>query len=107
MIRGSPGGSACLEEKEICRFDAIRGYTVDPIACEGCGPIPVCSTDRSESCILGKPIDYLTFVPDGEPTLDGNLGEEIELLRTLGTKVAVISNASLACRPDVVIGNNT
>jgi wyosine [tRNA(Phe)-imidazoG37] synthetase (radical SAM superfamily) len=43
----------------------------------------------------GEPIDYLTFVPDGEPTLDLNLGREIELLRPLGIKIAVISNASL------------
>ena len=28
-----------------------------------------------------EPIDYLTFVPDGEPTLDVNLGKEIELFR--------------------------
>jgi len=40
-------------------------------------------------------IDYLTFVPDGEPTLDVNLGEEIDMLRPLGIKVAVISNGSL------------
>ena len=40
-------------------------------------------------------IDYLTFVPDGEPTLDSNLGEEIERLKALGIKIAVISNASM------------
>lgn len=40
-------------------------------------------------------VDYLTFVPDGEPTLDINLGRTIELLRPLGIPVAVISNASL------------
>ena len=40
-------------------------------------------------------IDYLTFVPDGEPTLDINLGEEIELLKPLGIKIAVITNSSL------------
>jgi wyosine [tRNA(Phe)-imidazoG37] synthetase (radical SAM superfamily) len=40
-------------------------------------------------------IDYLTFVPDGEPTLDANLGKSIELLRNLNIKIAVISNASL------------
>ena len=28
----------------------------------------------------GEHIDYLTFVPDGEPTLDINLGKEIVLL---------------------------
>ena len=27
---------------------------------------------------LGLAVDYLTFVPDGEPTLDINLGQEIE-----------------------------
>ncbi|MBL7065779.1 MAG: radical SAM protein [Anaerolineae bacterium] len=49
----------------------------------------------------GEPIDYLTFVPDGEPTLDVNLGREIELLRPLGIKTAVITNASLLWRKDV------
>jgi wyosine [tRNA(Phe)-imidazoG37] synthetase (radical SAM superfamily) len=45
----------------------------------------------------GLAIDYLTFVPDGEPTLDINLGREIDMLRSLGIKIAVISNASLIC----------
>ena len=40
-------------------------------------------------------VDYLTFVPDGEPTLDINLGREIEALKTFGIKIAVITNASL------------
>ena len=40
-------------------------------------------------------IDYLSFVPDGEPTLDSNLGRHIELLKPLGIKVAVITNGSL------------
>lgn len=38
--------------------------------------------------------DYITFVPDGEPTLDINLEEEIKALKDLG-KIAVITNASL------------
>ncbi|MHA1629775.1 MAG: radical SAM protein [Candidatus Heimdallarchaeota archaeon] len=49
----------------------------------------------------GEAIDYLTFVPDGEPTLDINLGKEIELLKTLGIKTAVITNASLLWKEDV------
>jgi len=49
----------------------------------------------------GEPIDYLTFVPDGEPTLDANLGQEIDLLKPFGIKIAVISNASLIWREDV------
>ncbi len=46
-------------------------------------------------------IDYMTFVPDGEPTLDIQLGETIDLLRSLNIKIAVISNASLIWREDV------
>ena len=40
-------------------------------------------------------IDYLTFVADGEPTLDKTLGETIDLLRDLNIKIAVITNGSL------------
>lgn len=49
----------------------------------------------------GEKIDYLTFVADGEPTLDINLGREIDLLRPLGIKIAVITNASLVWRSNV------
>ena len=49
----------------------------------------------------GESIDYITFVPDGEPTLDSNLGREIELLQPLGIKIAVITNASLIGQADV------
>ena len=43
----------------------------------------------------GEKIDYITIVPDGEPTLDINLGKTIERLKQLKIKIAVISNASL------------
>ena len=46
-------------------------------------------------------IDYLTFVPDGETTLDRNLGQAIDLLKSSGLKIAVITNASLIWREDV------
>jgi len=49
----------------------------------------------------GEKVDYLTFVPDGEPTLEINLGKQIETLKELGIKVAVISNASLIDQEDV------
>jgi wyosine [tRNA(Phe)-imidazoG37] synthetase (radical SAM superfamily) len=50
---------------------------------------------------VGEAIDYLTFVADGEPTLDAKLGRHAELLRPLGIKIAVISNASLITALDV------
>jgi wyosine [tRNA(Phe)-imidazoG37] synthetase (radical SAM superfamily) len=46
-------------------------------------------------------IDYMTLVPDGEPTLDTNLGEEIDVLKGLGVRIAVITNGSLLWREDV------
>jgi len=49
----------------------------------------------------GEAIDYLAFVPDGEPTLDVHLGREIAGLRPLGIPVAVLSNAFLVDRSDV------
>jgi wyosine [tRNA(Phe)-imidazoG37] synthetase (radical SAM superfamily) len=49
--------------------------------------------EKSEE--LDQSIDFLTFVPDGEPTLDVNLSLEIEMLKPLGIKIAAITNASL------------
>jgi wyosine [tRNA(Phe)-imidazoG37] synthetase (radical SAM superfamily) len=46
-------------------------------------------------------IDYLTFVPDGEPTLDARLGIAISLLRKLKIPIAVLTNASLLWQSDV------
>ena len=47
--------------------------------------------------VQGEEVDYLTFVPDGEPTLDANLGQSIAAV----IKVAVISNGSLT--PDAPV----
>ncbi|MEM3476443.1 MAG: radical SAM protein [Candidatus Bathyarchaeia archaeon] len=49
----------------------------------------------NEALLRNERIDYLTFVPDGEPTLDINIGEEISLLKQIGFPIAVITNASL------------
>jgi wyosine [tRNA(Phe)-imidazoG37] synthetase (radical SAM superfamily) len=54
-----------------------------------------------EAQAANERIDFLTFVPDGEPTLDVNLGQHIALLQPLGFRIAVISNASLVWREDV------
>jgi len=51
--------------------------------------------DQNES------VDYLAFVPDGEPALDINLGKHIKALKRLNTSIAVITNASLINDPSV------
>jgi wyosine [tRNA(Phe)-imidazoG37] synthetase (radical SAM superfamily) len=55
----------------------------------------------AETNVKNERIDYLTFVPDGEPTLDLNMSKEISSLKQTGIPTAVITNASLLWRDDV------
>ena len=55
----------------------------------------------NEAALRNERVDYLTFVPDGEPTLDINICKEISSLRHTGIPIAVITNASLLWRKDV------
>lgn len=55
----------------------------------------------TEAKRANEQVDYLTFVPDGEPTSDENLGKEISLLKGLNVPVGVITNSSLLWREDV------
>lgn len=89
-------------------------------ACVYCqlGPTTTSGTDRLEFFLpdeiaeavrerlddvraAGETIDYLSIVPDGEPTLDANLGRTIERLQSFDVDVAVISNGSLLADPGV------
>ncbi|BAD84892.1 hypothetical protein, conserved, radical SAM superfamily [Thermococcus kodakarensis KOD1] len=54
-----------------------------------------------EALARSERIDYITFVPDGEPTLDINLGKEAELLKSLEIPPAILTNSSLIWREDV------
>jgi wyosine [tRNA(Phe)-imidazoG37] synthetase (radical SAM superfamily) len=46
-------------------------------------------------------LDYITFVADGEPTLDLNLGRALKEMKKFKLKTAVISNASLITEAEV------
>jgi wyosine [tRNA(Phe)-imidazoG37] synthetase (radical SAM superfamily) len=76
-------------ETARCRFysgeDVVRAVARKAVACW-----------RAE-----RPIDFISFVPDGEPTLDEELGLEIRGVKALGHAVAVITNGSLLGRADV------
>jgi wyosine [tRNA(Phe)-imidazoG37] synthetase (radical SAM superfamily) len=54
-----------------------------------------------EVTVKNERIDYLTFVPDGEPTLDLNISTEILSLMQTEIPTAVITNASLLWQDDV------
>lgn len=57
--------------------------------------------ERLTELKLSEKPDYITIVPDGEPTLDLNLGILIKKLKSTGIPVAVITNSSLLDREDV------
>ncbi|RLG09045.1 MAG: radical SAM protein [Thaumarchaeota archaeon] len=47
-------------------------------------------------------LDYITFVPDGEPTLDESLGEHVKAIRDLSDKpIAILTNSTLISIEDV------
>ena len=64
-------------------------------------PINIAELVEEKLSNLQDEVDYVSFVPDGEPTLDVNLGKEIDLVKELGVKTAVICNSSLIWRNDV------
>ncbi len=49
----------------------------------------------------GEKVDFISFVPDGEPTIDIHLGETLRGLAVFGIKTAVFSNSSLTGMTDV------
>lgn len=49
----------------------------------------------------GLVIDYVTLVPDGEPTLDCALGDSIDAMRDFDIPIAVITNGTLLWRKEV------
>jgi wyosine [tRNA(Phe)-imidazoG37] synthetase (radical SAM superfamily) len=58
--------------------------------------------DEVSRIVRSTYVDYVTFVPDGEPTLDTELGKAIRLLKErLGVRTAVLTNASLLWMEDV------
>ena len=47
-------------------------------------------------------LDYITFVPDGEPTLDESLNEHVKAIRELSDKpIAILTNSTLISIEDV------
>jgi wyosine [tRNA(Phe)-imidazoG37] synthetase (radical SAM superfamily) len=59
------------------------------------------SVEERINKISNEKIDYLTFVADGEPTLDINISKEVEMLKDFGIPIAIITNSSLIWRDDV------
>ena len=91
---------ACSYSCVYCQIGRTNHMRVE--RCEFYKPEEIyAQTKQKLSDLGGERVDYLSFVPDGEPTLDIHLGRHIELLRPLGIKIAVITNASLIWMDEV------
>jgi wyosine [tRNA(Phe)-imidazoG37] synthetase (radical SAM superfamily) len=93
---------SCSYSCVYCQVGPTRHREIEPRAFYDPDEIRADVERRLEDAArAGEEVDYLTFVPDGEPTLDIHLGESVALLRPLGVKIAVITNASLLWREEV------
>jgi wyosine [tRNA(Phe)-imidazoG37] synthetase (radical SAM superfamily) len=93
---------SCSYSCLYCQVGATRGKIIEPQ--DFYPPAEIyqeVSAQLQKARSAAEPVDYLTFVPDGEPTLDINLARTIELLRPLNIPIAVISNASLLWHEEV------
>lgn len=94
---------------KICSYSCIycqigRAIKMDHERREHFKPEMVIETVKEKVSKLreaGAKIDYLTFVPDGESTLDIHMGKEIHELKKLGIPLAIITNSSTIDRQDV------
>jgi len=92
----------CAYSCVYCQVGRTRKFRVEPTRFHD--PEKVAEAVRTRLRHVrdsGGSVDYLTFVPDGEPTLDRSLGRIIDLLKPLGIPIAVITNGSLVDRPEV------
>jgi wyosine [tRNA(Phe)-imidazoG37] synthetase (radical SAM superfamily) len=82
---------SCSYSCLYCQVGATRGQLIEPQVFYAPENIyQEVSEQLQKAHHSDEPIDYLTFVPDGEPTLDINLGKAIDLLRPLNIPIAVI-----------------
>jgi wyosine [tRNA(Phe)-imidazoG37] synthetase (radical SAM superfamily) len=92
----------CTYACVYCQVGATTHARVRRAAFTDPGVVEQAVRQRVEACrTSGWPVDYATFVPDGEPTLDIELGRSIHLVQDSGLPVAVLTNASLLWRDDV------
>ena len=100
----------CSYSCVYCQVGRTRRYTTVPEECYK-APSIVSDIEKKVGEVhnSGDRIDYLTFVPDGEPTLDKNLSRIIDGVGHLGIPIAVITNATtLMHKPvfDTLLGAN-
>ncbi|RJP66177.1 MAG: radical SAM protein [Ignavibacteriales bacterium] len=94
---------------KICTYDCIYCQVGRTTCCSTC--CEPCLSPYELFCFVKKKlqkleakeikVDYISFVPNGEPTIDKSLGKNIHILREFGYKIAVFTNSSLLWNDNV------
>jgi len=90
---------ACSYACVYCQLGRTNLLSIHPQAYSQ--PQEVISTVQKHLRKLTEAPDVITFVSNGEPSLDSKIGETIEQLRQFNIPIAVISNASMLWKPEV------
>ncbi len=98
-INNIPGDKICTYACIYCQVGATRHYTLERQSFYS--PEQIFSAVEEHLGKLQAMPDYLTFVPNGEPTLDIHLKESISRLKQIGIPIAVITNGSLLADAEV------
>ena len=92
----------CTYSCVYCQIGYVKNFK--PIRTEFFKPeliIRVLKTKIKDNPQFLSDVDYITIVPDGEPTLDKNLGKLIQMLKQFNKPLAILTNGSLLWRKDV------
>ena len=99
-INNIPPPKRCSYSCIYCQLGRTEELTIERRRFHDPGSIAEAVSSKVSE--VGDRIDYITFVPDGEPTLDELLGEEVKLIREVADKpLAILTNSSLIFRSDV------
>jgi wyosine [tRNA(Phe)-imidazoG37] synthetase (radical SAM superfamily) len=101
-INHLPATKVCSYACQYCQVGPTRQFQTERQAFYPPEEVARQVSERLEALQrCGERVDVLSFVPDGEPTVDLGLGRAIELLRPLGLPIAVITCSALVDRADV------
>ena len=94
-INNIPGGKKCTYSCIYCQVGVTKHYLSSRKSFYDPSVIFNEVNHHLEKLSVNDKPDYLTFVANGEPTLDINLGKSICELKKFNIPIAVITNASL------------
>lgn len=86
----------CSYSCVYCQVGSTPRTSIERVSLVSPSAVAAAVQERLIACAArGETIDYLSFVPDGEPTLDLDLGASIAAVKRFGIPVAVLTNGSL------------